>query len=155
MAEIRGALNSSGSRFAIVASTFNEVIVDRLVNGALDALERTGADRASIAVVRVPGSFELPVAVQHLVGSGKFDAVIALGCLIRGETPHFDYIAGEVTRGLGQIAIASGVPVTYGVLTVDTVEQAFSRAGLKAGNKGNEAALAAVEMVNVLKRLPR
>ena len=150
---IQGQLNSSGMRFAIVASRFNDFVTSRLLGGALDALERTGTAEADVPVVRVPGSFEIPLAAKKLVQTKKYDAVICLGTLIRGETPHFDYISSEVTEGIGSVSLESGTPVTFGVLTVDSVEQAVDRAGMKSGNKGFEAALSAVEMVSLLKQL--
>ena len=150
---IQGQLNSSGMRFAIVASRFNDFVTSRLLGGALDALERTGTAEADITVVRVPGSFEIPLAAKKLVQTKKYDAVICLGTLIRGETPHFDYISSEVTKGIGSVSLESGIPVAFGVLTVDSVEQAVDRAGMKSGNKGFEAALSAVEMVSLLKQL--
>jgi 6,7-dimethyl-8-ribityllumazine synthase len=150
---IQGQLNSSGMRFAIVASRFNDFVTSRLLGGALDALERTGAAESDITVVRVPGSFEIPLAAKKLVQTKKYDAVICLGTLIRGETPHFDYISSEVTKGIGSVALESGTPVAYGVLTADSVEQAIDRAGMKSGNKGFEAALSAVEMASLLKQL--
>jgi len=150
---IQGQLNSSGMRFAIVTSRFNDFVTSRLLGGALDALERTGTAEADITVVRVPGSFEIPLAAKKLVQTKKYDAVICLGTLIRGETPHFDYISSEVTKGIGSVSLESGIPVAFGVLTVDSVEQAVDRAGMKSGNKGSEAALSAVEMVSLLKQL--
>jgi len=150
---IQGQLNSSGMRFAIVASRFNDFVTSRLLGGALDALERTGTAESDITVVRVPGSFEIPLAAKKLVQTKKYDAVICLGTLIRGETPHFDYISSEVTKGIGSVALESGTPVAFGVLTADSVEQAIDRAGMKSGNKGFEAALSAVEMVSLLKQL--
>jgi 6,7-dimethyl-8-ribityllumazine synthase len=150
---IQGQLSSSGMRFAIVASRFNDFVTSRLLGGALDALERTGTAEADITVVRVPGSFEIPLAAKKLVQTKKYDAVICLGTVIRGETPHFDYISSEVTKGIGSVSLESGIPVAFGVLTVDSVEQAVDRAGMKSGNKGSEAALSAVEMVSLLKQL--
>jgi len=150
---IQGQLNSSGMRFAIVASRFNDFVTSRLLGGALDALERTGTAESDITVVRVPGSFEIPLAAKKLVQTKKYDAVICLGTLIRGETPHFDYISSEVTKGIGSVALESGTPVAFGVLTADSVEQAIDRAGMKSGNKGFEAALSAVEMASLLKQL--
>jgi len=150
---IQGQLNSNGMRFAVVASRFNDFVTSRLLGGALDALERTGAAEADITVVRVPGSFEIPLAAKKLVQTRKYDAVICLGTLIRGETPHFDYISSEVTKGIGSVSLESGIPVAFGVLTADSVEQAVDRAGMKSGNKGFEAALSAVEMVSLLKQL--
>jgi len=150
---IQGQLNSNGMRFAVVASRFNDFVTSRLLAGALDALERTGAAEADVTVVRVPGSFEIPLAAKKLVQTRKYDAVICLGTLIRGETPHFDYISGEVTKGIGSVSLESGIPVAFGVLTADSVEQAVDRAGMKSGNKGFDAALSAVEMVSLLKQL--
>lgn len=138
-----------GARFAVVASRFNNFIVEKLIDGALDALTRHGADPANIAVLRVPGAWEMPTAVARVARKDKFDAVVALGAVIRGSTPHFDYIAAEVTKGLAHISLNSGVPVAFGVLTTDTIEQAVERAGTKAGNKGFDAALSAVEMVSL------
>lgn len=137
------------ARFAIVASRFNHFIVDRLVDGALDALVRHGCSAGRVTIVRVPGAWEMPVAVSRVVASKKFDAVIAVGSVIRGATPHFDVIAAEVSKGLANISIASGVPVSFGVLTTDTIEQAVERAGTKAGNKGFDAAVSAIEMVSL------
>ncbi len=142
-----------GARFTIVASRFNELIVARLCDGAVDTLLRHGAARGSITIVRVPGSWELPLAAKKVADAGKVDAIIAVGALIRGATAHFDYIAGEVSKGLGQIALSSGIPVAFGVLTTDNLEQAIERAGSKAGNKGAEAALAALEMVSLYREL--
>lgn len=150
---IQGHLNSSGMRFGIVAGRFNEFVTSRLLAGAIDALERTGAAEADITVVRVPGAFEIPLAAKKLVQSKKYDAVICLGTLIRGETPHFEYISSEVTKGIGLVSLESGVPLAFGVLTADSVEQAIDRAGLKSGNIGFEAAMSAVEMANLLKQI--
>jgi 6,7-dimethyl-8-ribityllumazine synthase len=146
-----------GARFGIVASRFNHFIVDHLVGGALDALRRHGADEANITIVRVPGAWEIPIIVQRLArgpgGAGaktkKLDAVIALAAVIRGSTPHFDYVAGEVAKGTSGVSLATGVPVAFGVLTTDTIEQAIERAGTKAGNKGWDAAVSAIEMVSL------
>ena len=138
-----------GARFGIVASRFNHFIVDRLVEGAIDALVRHGAQAQNVTVVRVPGAWELPLVARRLAGSEKLDAVIALGAVIRGATPHFDYVAGEAAGGLSAAAQASTVPVVFGVLTTDTIEQAVERAGTKAGNKGWDAAVTAVEMVSL------
>jgi 6,7-dimethyl-8-ribityllumazine synthase len=143
----------AGAKFALVATRFNHFIVDRLVEGALDALRRHGADDENVTLVRVPGSFELPVVVQRIARSKKVDAVIALGCVIRGATAHFDYVAGEAAKGVAAAATASGVPVAFGVLTTDTIEQAVERAGTKAGNKGWDAALSAIEMVSLARAL--
>ena len=144
-----GELNSQGMRFAVVVGRWNSFITERLLQGALDALRRTGCRNEDITVVRVPGSFEVPSQSRTLAETGKYDAVITLGCLIRGETTHYEHIATEVTRGIGQSAQETGVPHTYGVLTCENLEQALDRAGLKTGNKGFEAAISAVEMVSL------
>jgi len=149
---IEGDLNSEGMRFAIVVSRWNSYITERLLQGALDALRRSGSRMEGITVVRVPGAFEIPSQSRALAETGKFDAIITLGCLIRGETDHYEHIATEVTRGIGQSAQETGVPHTYGVLTCENLEQALDRAGLKSGNKGFEAALSAVEMVSLKRR---
>ena len=146
-----GHLKGQGFRFAIVASRWNDFISSRLVEGALDALERLGADEKLVEVFRVPGAFEIPLLALRLAESEKFDAVICLGTIIRGQTPHFEYIAGEVTRGIGEAGLQTGVPVVFGVVTADTVDQAIDRAGVKLGNKGFEAATTAVELVNLYK----
>ena len=138
-----------GARFAIVAARFNSFIVERLVEGALDALRRHGADLSKVTVVRVPGAWEIPFACARLAKSKKVDAVIALGAVIRGSTPHFEHVSSEVSKGVAQVAMDSGIPVAFGVLTTDTIEQAIERAGTKAGNKGVDAALAAVELVSL------
>ena len=144
-----GQLNGQGFRFAIAASRWNDFISSRLVEGALDALGRLGANEPAVDVYRVPGAFELPLLALKLAGSGKFDAVICLGTIIRGQTPHFEYITAEVTRGIGEAGLQTGVPVVFGVVTADTVDQAIDRAGVKLGNKGFEAATTAVELVNL------
>jgi 6,7-dimethyl-8-ribityllumazine synthase len=141
-------------RFALVAARFNFAIVDQLVAGALDGLKRHGVADDAIDLVRVPGSFEIPPVAKRLAGSGKYAAVICLGAVIRGDTDHYDHVAGAAASGIAQAALATGVPVIFGVLTCDTLEQALNRAGAKAGNKGFDAAVAAVEMVNLLKQLP-
>ena len=138
-----------GAKIAIVASRFNHFIVDRLVEGALDALARHGGDRASVTVVRVPGSWEIPPVVARLARGGAVHAIVGLGAVIRGSTPHFDYVAAEVTKGMAHVQLDTGVPVTFGVLTTDTIEQAIERAGTKAGNKGWEAAVSAIEMLSL------
>ena len=148
---VEGKLNAAGKRFAIVTSRFNAFITDRLLQGALDGLRRAGAANGDIAIMRVPGSFEIPLSARTLAETGKYDAIICLGCLLRGDTAHYDVIVNEVTRGIGQSAQETGVPHAFGVLTCDTLEQAIDRAGLKMGNKGFEAALAAVEMANLKK----
>jgi 6,7-dimethyl-8-ribityllumazine synthase len=150
---IQGKLDATGSRFAIVISRFNSFISDRLLNGALDALERHGAGPDDITTVWVPGSFEIVLAAKKLALSRKYDAVICLGALLQGETPHFEYISSTVTKGIGNVSLESGIPVIYGVLTCNTLEQAIERAGLKSGNRGFDAALSAIEMVQVLKQL--
>jgi 6,7-dimethyl-8-ribityllumazine synthase len=149
---VEGDLQGQGLKVAIVVSRFNSFITDRLMEGALDALRRHGVQEKDITLVKVPGSFELPLGVRR-VSSGKVDAVIALGALIRGGTPHFDYLSAEVTKGIAQVMLDSGVPVSFGVLTTDTVEQAIERAGTKAGNKGFEAALSAIEMAKLLRQM--
>ena len=146
---IEGILSASGRRFAIVASRFNAFITERLLLSAIDGLVRFGAEKESIDLVRVPGAFEIPLAARTLAETGKYDAIICLGCLLRGDTAHYDVIVNEVTRGIGQSAQETGVPHAFGVLTCETLEQAIDRAGLKMGNKGFEAALAAVEMASL------
>ena len=150
---LEGEPNARGLRFGIVASRFNDFIVDRLVDAAVAALLKHGADAGDVHGVRVPGAFETPLALARMAASRRYDALVALGCVIRGETAHFDYVAGEVSRGVSQVSLAHDMPVGFGVLTVDTLEQAIDRAGGKAGNKGAEAALAAVEMATLLRRL--
>ena len=145
----QGQLSAAGFRFALVASRWNDFITSRLVDAALDALERLGADEKSVDLYKVPGSFEIPLLALKLATSKKFDAVICLGTVIRGQTPHFEHIAGEVTKGIAQVGMQTGVPVVYGVITADTLEQAIDRAGAKAGNKGFDAAMVAVELVNL------
>jgi 6,7-dimethyl-8-ribityllumazine synthase len=149
---MEGELNARGMRFGIVVSRWNSFITERLLQGALDALRRSGCREQDIAVVRVPGAFEIPSQARTLAETGKYDAIVTLGCLIRGETDHYEHISTEVTRGIGQSAQETGIPHTYGVLTCDTLEQALDRAGLKAGNKGFEAALSAVEMVSLQRK---
>jgi len=140
----------AGARFALVASRFNHFIVDRLVDGAVDALRRHGGDLANVTIVRVPGAWEMPLAAAAIAKQKQVDAIIGLGCVIRGSTPHFDYVAAEVTKGLAGISLDTGLPIVLGVLTTDTIEQAIERAGTKAGNKGWEAACSAIEMVSLL-----
>jgi len=149
---IEGDLQGQGVKVTIVVSRFNSFITDRLLEGALDALRRHGVEEKGITVVRVPGSFEIPLGVRRAAGQ-KVDAVIALGALIRGGTPHFDYLSAEVTKGVAHVMLETGIPVSFGVLTTDTVEQAIERAGTKAGNKGAEAAQSALEMVSLLRRM--
>jgi 6,7-dimethyl-8-ribityllumazine synthase len=153
--EIRGELSAAGLRFGIVVSRFNSFITERLLRGVLDALERAGAGAKQMDVVRVPGSFEIPLAAKQLAGSGKYDAVIAIGCILRGETSHFEYISSEVARGVQLAQMDTGVPVIFCVLTCDTLEQAIDRAGLKSGNKGFEAGIAALEMATLMHKLGR
>lgn len=150
---IEGHLTAEGIKFGLVVGRFNSFIVDNLVKGAIDTIVRHGGSVENIDQVMVPGAFEIPVVAQKMAASGKYDTVIALGAVIRGGTPHFEYVAGECVKGIGQVALNSGVPVAFGVLTVDSIEQAIERAGTKAGNKGEECTLAAIETVNVLKQL--
>ena len=140
-------------RFAIIVSRFNEFIGSRLLSAAIDTLERHGCDRTNIAVIWVPGAWELPLTAAKVIDTGQFEAIICLGCVIRGETPHFDYVAGEAAKGIAQVSLQSKLPVIFGVLTADTLEQAIQRAGAKAGNKGADAALAAIEMSNLFAKL--
>lgn len=150
---IEGNLLATGLKIAIITSRWNHFIGDRLVEGSLDAIKRHGGDMDQVAIIHVPGCFELPMAALKVAKSGKYDAVIALGTLIRGSTPHFDHISAECTKGIAAASYDTGVPVSYGVLTCDTIEQAIERAGTKAGNKGHEAAMAAVEMANLFREL--
>jgi 6,7-dimethyl-8-ribityllumazine synthase len=150
---IEGQLTAAGSKFAIVVSRFNGFISERLLSGALDALARTGAQADEIEIVKVPGSWELPVVVSELARQKRHDAIICLAAVIRGDTPHFDYVAGEAVKGIGHAAAASGVPVAFGVLTCNTLEQAIDRAGAKSGNKGFDAAMAAIEMASLMRQL--
>ena len=147
----QGRLSASGFRFAIVASRWNDFLTARLVEGALDALERLGADEKAVEVFKVPGSWEIPLMAHKLASGGRWNAVICLGTIIRGDTPHFDYVAAEAAKGVAQAGMQTGVPVLFGIVTADTLEQAIDRAGVKAGNKGFEAAMAAVELVNLYK----
>lgn len=148
-----GQLIAKGRKFGIVASRFNEFITNKLLEGALDALKRHGAKDEEIEIAWVPGSFEIPYAAQRMAESGKYNAVICLGAVIRGSTPHFEYIASEVTKGIAQTGLKTGIPVIYGVITPDTLEQAIERAGTKAGNKGFQAAMSAIEMVNLYDKI--
>lgn len=150
---IEGKLTAEGLNFGIIVGRFNSFIGERLLEGAVDALLRHGASDAQITVARVPGAFEIPLVAQKMANSRAYDAVICLGAVIRGSTPHFDYVAGEVSKGVAQVSLASGVPVIFGVLTTDTIEQAIERAGTKAGNKGFEAAVTAIETANVLREM--
>jgi 6,7-dimethyl-8-ribityllumazine synthase len=150
---IRGELSAAGLRFGIVVSQFNSFITDRLLAGALDALERAGAGAKQIEVIRVPGSFEIPIAAKKLAATGRCDSIICIGCILRGETSHYDYVASETARGIQLAQLDSGVPMTFCVLTCDTLEQAINRAGLKSGNKGYESGLAAIEMAHLARKL--
>ena len=153
MRMIEGQYTDADGRYAIVVGRFNQFVVDSLVEGAVDALVRHGVDEDNITVVRVPGAYEIPLAAQAVAEKGEVDAIIALGAVIRGSTPHFDYVAGESASGLNKVQMDTGVPCSFGVLTVDTIEQAVERAGTKSGNKGAEASLVAIEMVSVLRQI--
>ena len=150
---IEGGLVIKGARVGIAVARFNSFVVESLLEGALDTLNRHGADEKNIEIVRVPGAFELPLVVQRMAASGNYDAIIALGAVIRGGTPHFEYVAGECVKGLAQVMMQKDIPVAFGVLTVDTIEQAIERAGTKAGNKGVEATISVIEMVNLLNQI--
>lgn len=150
---LEGDFNARGSRFAVVAARFNDFIVERLVEAAVDTLLKHGAEPGDVEIVRVPGAFEMPLAVDKLAASRRYNAVLALGCVIRGATPHFDYVAGAASHGFAEAAVAHGIPVAFGLLTVDTVEQAIERAGTKAGNKGVDAALSAIQMASLMRQL--
>lgn len=150
---IEGDLLARGARFGVVLSRFNDFVGERLLHGAIDTLERHGADASQLEVVRVPGAFEMPLAAKFMAASKNYDALIALGVVIRGETPHFEYVAGRCVAGLSQVSLEFNMPLGFGVLTVDTIEQAIERAGSKAGNKGADAARAAIEMLNLVKQL--
>lgn len=154
MRTLEGRLtDASGARIGLVLSRFNAFIVERLLEGAHDTLTRHGVEEENLTLVRVPGAFELPLAVKMMARSGQYDAVIALGCVIRGSTPHFDYVAGEAAKGLAQVQLEQDLPISFGVLTTDTIEQAIERAGTKAGNKGADAALGALEMISLMRSL--
>ncbi|RMF77950.1 MAG: 6,7-dimethyl-8-ribityllumazine synthase [Nitrospirae bacterium] len=153
MNRLEGQLDARGMRFGVVVARFNDFVTARLLEGAVDALTRHGAAEEAIDCAFVPGAFEIPAAARRLAATGRYDAVICLGAVIRGATPHFDYVAAEVAKGVGQVGLEAEVPVLFGVLTTDTLEQAIERAGSKAGNKGTEAALAAIEMVDLLRRI--
>lgn len=148
-----GNLNAQNHRIAIIVTRFNSFITERLLEGALDTIKRHGGDLDSVEIFKVPGCFEIPVAADKMAASKKFDAIICLGCLIRGATPHFDYISAECTKGIAQLALNYHMPISYGVITADTLDQAIDRAGTKAGNKGAEAALAAIEMADLFTKL--
>ena len=150
---IEGKLVAKGMKFGIVASRFNDFICGRLIDGAIDALTRAGADENDIQIYKVPGSFELPLTAKKLAKTAKFDAVICLGAVIRGATPHFEYISAEVTKGIASVGLEMEIPISFGVLTTDTIEQAIERAGAKAGNKGWDAAMSAIEMVDLFRKL--
>lgn len=150
---IEGTLDASGCKFGLVVSRFNSFICDRLVEGAIDALVRHGADSDRITIAKVPGAFEIPMTAKKMAASGNYDALICLGAVIRGSTPHFDYVSAEVSKGVASVSLDSGIPVAFGVLTTDNIEQAIERAGSKAGNKGFEAAVTAIEMINLYKKL--
>jgi len=150
---LQGELNAKGSRFAIIVSRYNELIGSKLLGGAMDCLERHEADMDEIAVIWVPGAFEIPLVAKKVAQTGDFDAVICLGAVIRGETPHFDFVASEAVKGIAMAGLETGVPVIFGVVTTDTVEQAVNRAGATTGNRGFDAALSAIEMSNLLKRM--
>ncbi|MBW1886885.1 MAG: 6,7-dimethyl-8-ribityllumazine synthase [Deltaproteobacteria bacterium] len=150
---LEGKISAEGFRFAIIVSRFNDFISSRLMEGALDALTRHGANDDQVTLVKVPGAFEIPLSAKRLAESGKYDAIICLGAVIRGSTPHFEYVAAEVSKGIASVSLESKIPVTFGVLTTDNLEQAIERAGSKTGNKGWDAAMAAMEMVNLFKEL--
>lgn len=150
---IEGNYQTGSARYGIAVARFNSFIVDRLLEGALDALRKQGVQDKDITIVKVPGAYELPLAVKQMTAQDDYDAIIALGAVIRGGTPHFEYVAGECVKGLSQVSLTAGLPVAFGVLTVDTIEQAIERAGTKAGNKGAEAALTAIEMVSLSRQL--
>lgn len=150
---INGQLNSSGKKFAIVVSRFNEFITNKLVSGAVDMLTRHGAKEDDISIVWVPGAFEISSVAKKLADSSKYDAIICAGCVIRGSTPHFDYVSSEVSKGVAMVGLSSKIPVIFGVLTTDSIEQAIERAGTKAGNKGSDAALTAIEMVSLYEQI--
>jgi 6,7-dimethyl-8-ribityllumazine synthase len=150
---IEGNLRVHNARFCLVVSRFNSFVVESLLTGAVDTLKRHGAEDADLTLVRVPGAFEMPVAIERLAAKGGYDAIIAIGAVIRGGTPHFEYVAGECVKGIAHVSLKHGVPVAFGVLTVDSIEQAIERAGTKAGNKGAEAAMSAIEMVNLLRQI--
>ena len=150
---IEGALTVTNARFAVVVARWNSFVVDSLEAGAIDTIKRHGGKEEDITVVRLPGAFEMPLVLDKVAASGDYDAIVALGAVIRGGTPHFEYVAGECVKGMSQVTLNHGVPIAFGVLTVDSIEQAIERAGTKAGNKGGEAAASAIEMVNLLRQL--
>ena len=150
---IEGDLIVKKAKFCIVVARWNSFVVESLLEGAVDALKRHGAKEGEITIVRIPGAFEMPLVLEKIAARGEYDAIIGLGAVIRGGTPHFEYVAGECVKGMSQVTLKHGVPISFGVLTVDTIEQAIERAGTKAGNKGHEAAVSAIEMVNLLREL--
>lgn len=150
---IDGDFNPGNAKFCILAGRFNSFIVERLVEGAVDALVRHGTARENIEIIRVPGAYEMPITAQRIAQTGRYDTIIALGAVIRGSTPHFDFVAGECSKGLAQVGLAADLPIIFGVLTTDTIEQAVERAGTKAGNKGAEAAVTAIEMISLFSKL--
>ncbi len=150
---IDGDFNAGDAKFCILAGRFNSFIVERLVEGAVDALVRHGVSRDNIEIVRVPGAYEMPISAQRIAQTGRYDSIIALGAVIRGSTPHFDFVAGECSKGLAQVSLAVDMPIIFGVLTTDTIEQAVERAGTKAGNKGADAAVTAIEMISLFSKL--
>lgn len=154
MKTFEGKLLAQGLKFGIIVSRFNDFICERLLGGALDALKRSGGDEQNIDVYKVPGAFEIPLLAKKVAESAKYDALICLGAVIRGSTPHFDYVANEVSKGVAGVGLELGIPISFGVLTTDTLEQAIERAGSKAGNKGWDAAVAAIEMANLIKQIP-
>ncbi|MEA1891020.1 MAG: 6,7-dimethyl-8-ribityllumazine synthase [Pseudomonadota bacterium] len=150
---IDGDFNAGDAKFCILAARFNSFIVERLVEGAVDALVRHGTSRENIEIIRVPGAYEMPISAKRIAQTGKYNSIIALGAVIRGSTPHFDFVAGECSKGLAQVSLAADMPIIFGVLTTDTIEQAVERAGTKAGNKGAEAAVTAIEMISLFNKL--
>lgn len=150
---VEGNLSAKGLKFAVVVGRFNDFISTRLLEGAMDTLTRSGASEDDVDVVKVPGSFEIPVVAKRLAEKGSYDAIICLGCVIRGATPHFEYVAAEAAKGIARVSLDSGTPVSFGIITADNLEQAIERAGTKSGNKGSDASLTAVEMANLLKTL--
>jgi 6,7-dimethyl-8-ribityllumazine synthase len=150
---IDGDFNAGDAKFCILAARFNSFIVERLVEGAVDALVRHGTSRDNIEIIRVPGAYEMPISAQRIAQTGRYNSIIALGAVIRGSTPHFDYVAGECSKGLAQVSLAADMPIIFGVLTTDTIEQAVERAGTKAGNKGAEAAVTAIELISLFNKL--
>ncbi len=152
---IEGGFSARGLKFAIVVARFNEFIGERLLGGALDTLKKCGAEEKDVDVVRVPGSFEIPLVVKALAGKKRYDAILCVGAIIRGDTPHFDYVAAEAAKGIARASFEEGLPVAFGIITADTLEQAIERAGTKSGNKGRDAALTAIEMANLVKKLTK